>query len=270
MRYNPPPNWPQPPSGWSPPTGWHPDPTWPPPPPGWSLWLDDTMQRPWPARHKVLTGLGAFVVLAVIAAAIGGGTSKPGGAPGSQSTKPASQSTTKAAATSSAPATSTSPAPTSTHAKPSPKPSKPPPPKAPDLTLKTAIGDQDSLDKVTSLKVTAATARGSSVHIVMECHETLIDAPTQAIYEAAEQAIYASYRQKSVKVSTVVVSVTYPTTDVYGKVKQSKMITEELGATDGYQLNFSNGTIGYAAVDWGALWDQTFTDPLMAGTAPSR
>jgi hypothetical protein len=38
-RFNPPPNWPIPPQGWSPPPGWQPDPTWPPPPPGWQLWL---------------------------------------------------------------------------------------------------------------------------------------------------------------------------------------------------------------------------------------
>ena len=34
-RFNPPPNWPAPPAGWSPSAGWQPDPTWPPPPPGW-------------------------------------------------------------------------------------------------------------------------------------------------------------------------------------------------------------------------------------------
>lgn len=41
MRYNPPPNWPEPPKGWSPPPDWSPDPSWPPPPPGWKLWVDD-------------------------------------------------------------------------------------------------------------------------------------------------------------------------------------------------------------------------------------
>src|SRR5579875_3665452 len=41
MRYNPPPNWPQPPKGWSPPAGWSPDPSWPAPPKGWKLWIDD-------------------------------------------------------------------------------------------------------------------------------------------------------------------------------------------------------------------------------------
>ncbi len=41
MRYNPPPNWPKPPEGWSPAAEWSPDPSWPPPPPGWQLWVDD-------------------------------------------------------------------------------------------------------------------------------------------------------------------------------------------------------------------------------------
>lgn len=39
-RFNPPPNWPQPPLGWVPPPGWQPDPTWPTPPPGWQLWVE--------------------------------------------------------------------------------------------------------------------------------------------------------------------------------------------------------------------------------------
>jgi hypothetical protein len=46
MRYNPPPNWPEPPEGWVPPREWSPDPSWPPPPPGWKLWVDDA-----PAPH---------------------------------------------------------------------------------------------------------------------------------------------------------------------------------------------------------------------------
>lgn len=39
-RYNPPPNWPQPPTPeWKPPTGWHSDPTWGPAPDRWNFWL---------------------------------------------------------------------------------------------------------------------------------------------------------------------------------------------------------------------------------------
>lgn len=41
MRYNPPPNWPPPPSGWEPSPTWTPNPAWPPPPPGWQLFLDE-------------------------------------------------------------------------------------------------------------------------------------------------------------------------------------------------------------------------------------
>jgi hypothetical protein len=41
MRFNPPPNWPQPPAGWTPPPGWEPDPSWPQPPFGWPLWVDE-------------------------------------------------------------------------------------------------------------------------------------------------------------------------------------------------------------------------------------
>lgn len=39
MRFNPPPNWPQPRPGWSPPPGWKPDPSWPQPPQGWQVWI---------------------------------------------------------------------------------------------------------------------------------------------------------------------------------------------------------------------------------------
>jgi hypothetical protein len=41
MRYNPPPNWPPPPTGWEPSPSWTPDPAWPPPPPGWQLFVED-------------------------------------------------------------------------------------------------------------------------------------------------------------------------------------------------------------------------------------
>jgi hypothetical protein len=41
MRFNPPPNWPEPPAGWSPPPDWEPDPAWPQLPYGWQLWIAD-------------------------------------------------------------------------------------------------------------------------------------------------------------------------------------------------------------------------------------
>jgi hypothetical protein len=42
LRFNPPPNWPPLPPGWTPPTGWTPHPSWPPPPDGWQLWIVDS------------------------------------------------------------------------------------------------------------------------------------------------------------------------------------------------------------------------------------
>lgn len=42
QRFNPPPNWPQPPhADWTPPPGWQPNPTWGPAPEGWALWVED-------------------------------------------------------------------------------------------------------------------------------------------------------------------------------------------------------------------------------------
>lgn len=43
-RFNAPPGWPKPPSGWVPPADWRPDPSWPPPPPGWNLWVSDGVE----------------------------------------------------------------------------------------------------------------------------------------------------------------------------------------------------------------------------------
>lgn len=107
-RFNPPPNWPAPPLGWTPPPGWTPDPSWGPAPPGWQLWIEDRATapatalpraeptamppggptptlppvpavpgqpggKPWLARHKALTGIGAVVVLLIVVAALSGG-----------------------------------------------------------------------------------------------------------------------------------------------------------------------------------------------------
>lgn len=49
MRFNPPPGWPQPPTGWVPPADWTPDPSWPTPPADWPLWLpDEPTEQPEP------------------------------------------------------------------------------------------------------------------------------------------------------------------------------------------------------------------------------
>lgn len=50
MKFNPPPNWPQLPAGWTPPPGWKPDPSWPEPPYGWQLWIQDNERATSPCR----------------------------------------------------------------------------------------------------------------------------------------------------------------------------------------------------------------------------
>lgn len=70
-RYNPPPNWPQPPAGWTPEPGWQPDPEWGPPPEGHDLWVEDAEK---PGRgKKIALGVAGAVVLIVILANLGGG-----------------------------------------------------------------------------------------------------------------------------------------------------------------------------------------------------
>lgn len=73
--YNPPPNWPSPPSGqWSPPPGWQPDPSWPPPPAGWQLWVDDIpATRPWYKKRRYAVPGGLVAALVVISAVNGAG-----------------------------------------------------------------------------------------------------------------------------------------------------------------------------------------------------
>lgn len=77
MRFNPPPNWPEPPHGWSPPAGWEPDPAWGPPPEGWQLWVADADRTTRPRRRKhtgrkVLIGTGALVALVIAIGAANG------------------------------------------------------------------------------------------------------------------------------------------------------------------------------------------------------
>lgn len=62
MRFNPPPNWPPVPPGWTPPPGWQPDPSWPPPPQGWALWAPDSKPR-----HRTGLILGAVAAVLIIA-----------------------------------------------------------------------------------------------------------------------------------------------------------------------------------------------------------
>jgi hypothetical protein len=65
MRFNPPPNWPPVPPGWTPPPGWRPDPSWPPPPPGWQLWVADGGSSPGRKNGLIVGGLAAVLLLVV-------------------------------------------------------------------------------------------------------------------------------------------------------------------------------------------------------------
>ena len=74
-RFNPPPNWPLLPEGWTPPPGWSPDPEWPPVPAGWQLWVDDESPRGRErALGKILLAVigGVGLLLAIVGAVTGG------------------------------------------------------------------------------------------------------------------------------------------------------------------------------------------------------
>ncbi|WP_319448216.1 MULTISPECIES: hypothetical protein [unclassified Mycobacterium] len=67
MRFNPPPNWPPSPPGWTPPPGWRPDPSWPPPPPGWQLWASEGSSN---RKNGLIIGGLVAVLLLVVGAVI--------------------------------------------------------------------------------------------------------------------------------------------------------------------------------------------------------
>ena len=46
LVFNPPPNWPAPPAGWTPTPTWRPDPAWGPVPDGWQLWVEEHDPEP--------------------------------------------------------------------------------------------------------------------------------------------------------------------------------------------------------------------------------
>ena len=46
LVFNPPPNWPAPPAGWTPTPTWRPDPAWGPVPDGWQLWVEEPDPEP--------------------------------------------------------------------------------------------------------------------------------------------------------------------------------------------------------------------------------
>ncbi|GAB3144140.1 hypothetical protein GCM10027258_32210 [Amycolatopsis stemonae] len=56
-RFNPPPNWPALPAGWSPPPGWQPPADWPAPPKFWQLWTpEEQMPKALPVQSDPQTG----------------------------------------------------------------------------------------------------------------------------------------------------------------------------------------------------------------------
>ena len=108
QRFNPPPGWPEAPADWTPPPGWTPDPSWPPAPAGWQMWVPAANGgRRWIARHKILTAVGAVLMVCIVGSAVGGAlgdsknaaSSKPIGS-GAATTPTTSIATTSAAAAS--------------------------------------------------------------------------------------------------------------------------------------------------------------------------
>ena len=59
MRFNPPPNWPELPAGFTPPAGWQPDPRWGEVPYGWPLWIDDGRALPTASNDAPVSVLAA-------------------------------------------------------------------------------------------------------------------------------------------------------------------------------------------------------------------
>lgn len=94
MRFNPPPNWPPSPPGWTPPPGWQPDPTWPPPPPGWQLWVPDAPAGR--SRTPLIIGgavAAVLVVIGVVLAVVLTGSDDSGGVASSRSATSAPDAT---------------------------------------------------------------------------------------------------------------------------------------------------------------------------------
>jgi hypothetical protein len=72
QRFNPPPNWPTPPEGWSPPPNWQPDPSWGQSPEGWQYWVSERANpRAW--VFSLVSAAGLYVVFLVIALVATGG-----------------------------------------------------------------------------------------------------------------------------------------------------------------------------------------------------
>lgn len=77
-RFNPPPNWPDVPEGWSPPKGWKPGPELPSPPKDWPLWVDEKGKKT-TGPHGVYGGTtnaemagGCLILLVLLLCCLGG------------------------------------------------------------------------------------------------------------------------------------------------------------------------------------------------------
>ena len=65
QRYNPPSNWPAPPSGWQPPPDWQPDPNWGPAPPNHQFWVDQPLEEPHPEQRGKAVTITALILAGV-------------------------------------------------------------------------------------------------------------------------------------------------------------------------------------------------------------
>ena len=84
MRFNPPPNWPPAPPGWTPPPGWRPDPSWPALPQAWPLWVPDAPRRKTglivgALAATLLIGVGVVAVVATSGGSTNGMATRPAG-----------------------------------------------------------------------------------------------------------------------------------------------------------------------------------------------
>ena len=57
LIFNPPPNWPAPPAGWTPTPTWRPDPAWGPVPEGWQLWVEEPKPEPIQVKEATIEPL---------------------------------------------------------------------------------------------------------------------------------------------------------------------------------------------------------------------
>lgn len=62
-RFKAPPNWPQPPQGWTPPPGWHAPAEWGPAPPNWQFWVRTGF---WQPKYAIPALFALFAVLVLV------------------------------------------------------------------------------------------------------------------------------------------------------------------------------------------------------------